>query len=167
MNLFDLSAIIRLDTSQYENSLKGLQSGIGAISNVAGAALGMATDAAMDFAKASVATGMDFDKAMSQVQATMLKTSEQMSEEMGTAVLKTSTGVKEFEGNLRDFAMFLGENTAFSATQAAEALNYMALAGYETQDSMDMLPNVLNLAAAGNMDLARASDMVTDTQTAF
>ena len=167
MNLFDLSAIIRLDTSQYENSLKGLQSGIGAVSKVAGAALGMATDAAMDFAKASVSTGMDFDKAMSQVQATMLKTSEQMSEEMGTAVLKTSTGVKEFEGNLRDFAMFLGENTAFSATQAAEALNFMALAGYDTQQSMDMLPNVLNLAAAGNMDLARASDMVTDTQTAF
>jgi phage-related protein len=43
----------------------------------------------------------------------------------------------------------------------------MALAGYDTQTSMEMLPNVLNLAAAGNMDLARASDMVTDTQTAF
>ena len=61
----------------------------------------------------------------------------------------------------------MGRNTAFSATQAADALNYMALAGYDTQTSMEMLPNVLNLAAAGSMDLARASDMVTDTQTAF
>ena len=43
----------------------------------------------------------------------------------------------------------------------------MALAGYDVQTSMEMLPNVLNLAAAGNMELATASDMVTDTQTAF
>lgn len=123
--------------------------------------------AVVGLAQDSINTGMSFDSAMSRVQATMLKSSEEMEQEVGNAFLTTSDGVKEFHGNLREFAQFLGENTSFSATQAAEALNYMALAGYETQESMTMLPNVLNLAAAGGFDLARASDMITDAQTAL
>ena len=141
----------------------GISSVAGAITKAAVAGLTAATGAAIAFAKESVETGAEFDKAMSQVQATMLKTSEEMENEVGSV----STAYGDFEGNLREFAQFLGENTAFSATQAAEALNYMALAGYNTQESMEMLPNVLSLAAAGGFDLARASDMVTDTQTAF
>lgn len=137
------------------------------IGAVAGTALIGAGAGITAFTKASVEAGKEFDSAMSQVQATMLKTADEMENEVGTAMITTNDGIKNFSGNLRDFAKFLGANTAFSATQAAEALNYMALAGYSTQESMDMLPNVLNLAAAGNMDLARASDMVTDTQTAF
>lgn len=118
-------------------------------------------------AKDAISVGMNFDSAMAQVSATMLKSADEMEQEVGDAFLTTNDEVKEFHGNLREFAQFLGENTAFSATQAAEALNYMALAGYSTQESMTMLPNVLNLAAAGHMDLARASDMVTDAQTAL
>ena len=105
-------------------------------------------NAITDFGKVSVETGAQFDSSMSQVAATM-----------GTTVDKIT--------DLRDFAQEMGRTTTFSATQAADALNYMALAGYDANTSMGMLPNVLNLAAAGNFDLARASDMVTDTQTAF
>jgi TP901 family phage tail tape measure protein len=112
------------------------------------AALAAAAAAAAKFALDSVKTGMEFDKAMSQVAATM------------------STTVGNIQ-NLRDYALEMGRTTAFSATQAAEALNYMALAGYSDKESMEMLPNVLNLAAAGNIDLARASDMVTDAQSAL
>ena len=108
---------------------------------------------------AAVKTTMDFDSAMSQVAATMGKTTEQMLDE------KVATD--EFEGSLRDLAIEMGSKTAFSATQAAEALNYMALAGYDAKTSAEMLPKVLNLAAAGNMDLATASDMVTDSQSAL
>lgn len=97
---------------------------------------------------ASLKVGMDFDKAMSQVAATMGKTVDEISD-------------------LRDFAQEMGATTAFSATQAAEGLNYMALAGYSAEESMKMLPTVLNLAAAGNMELATASDMVTDAQSAL
>jgi len=68
---------------------------------------------------------------------------------------------------LRDFAQEMGATTAFSATQSAEALNYMALAGYDAETSMSMLPNVLNLAAAGGMELATASDMITDASSAL
>lgn len=103
----------------------------------------------------AVKVGMDFDKSMSQVAATMGMTADDMEEAGGT-----------FE-QLRNFAQEMGATTAFSATQAADALNYMALAGYDAETSMKMLPTVLNLAAAGNMDLAAASDMVTDTQTAL
>ena len=174
MDVFTLVAKLTLDSAEFDSKLgsaKEKASGIGnAISGAVGVgvkAFGAVTAATGAFATASIKAGADFDTAMSQVQATMLKTSEQMENEMGTAVLHTSDGIKNFSGNLRDFAQFLGKNTAFSATQAAEALNFMALAGYSTQQSMDMLPNVLNLAAAGAMDLATASDMVTDTQTAF
>ena len=97
---------------------------------------------------ASVKAGMDFDSAMSQVAATM-----------GT----TTDDIKD----LRDYAIKMGSSTSFSATEAAEALNYMALAGYDADTSMKMLPTVLNLAAAGGMDLATASDAVTDAQSAL
>ena len=129
--------------------------GLGAAMKVAGtvvgigaAAVGAATTAMVAFGKSSVEAGMNFDSSMSQVAATMGTTVDQI-------------------GELRDFAMEMGRTTAFSATECADALNYMALAGYDAETSMAMLPNVLSLAAAGSMDLARASDMVTDTQTAF
>lgn len=111
-------------------------------------ALVAAGGAAVGFGKKAVEAGMDFDTAMSQVQATLLADKGEMQE-------------------LRDFALEMGSSTKYTATEAAEALNYMALAGYDAKTSMNMLPTVLNLAAAGNMNLATASDMVTDAQTAL
>lgn len=122
-----------------------------------------AVHAVTDFTKASVGVGMSFDSAMSQVAATMGMTTDDMQNQVGEVDLAWG----HFTGNLRDFAKEMGKNTAFSATQAAEALNYMALAGYDAQTSMQMLPTVLNLAASGGMELANASDMITDTQTAL
>lgn len=107
-----------------------------------------AVGALVNFGKQTVQTGMQFDASMAQVAATMGKTVDEIQ-------------------NLRDFAQEMGRTTAFSASQAADALNYMALAGYDADTSMKMLPTVLDLAAAGTMDLATASDMVTDTQTAL
>ena len=60
-----------------------------------------------------------------------------------------------------------GATTQFSATQAADALQYMALAGWDAEKSVDTLPAILNLAAAADMDLAKASDTVTDYLSAF
>lgn len=155
MDLFDLVAKITLDSSEYEKGLDNAKNKAGGFGDklksagaVAGKALTAAGAAATAFAGASVKAGMDFDSAMSQVAATM-----------GTTVDNIQ--------NLRDFAQEMGSTTAFSATQAAEALNYMALAGYDAETSMEMLPTVLDLAAAGGIDLARASDMVTDAQSAL
>lgn len=172
--VFELFAKLGLDSSEYEKGLgdaKGKASSIGGaigngfktVAKISGAAIATATAAVGAFAASSVKTGAEFDKSMSQVAATMGLTMDEMANQTGKVDLAWGT----FSGNLREYAQEMGRNTAFSATQAADALNYMALAGYDTQTSMEMLPNVLNLAAAGNMDLARASDMVTDTQTAF
>lgn len=112
------------------------------------AAIALVVAKVVEFAKESVDVGMNFDKAMSQVAATMGKTTDEIQD-------------------LNEFAQEMGATTAFSATQSAEALNYMALAGYDAETAMSMLPTVLNLAAAGGMDLAVASDMVTDAQSAL
>lgn len=170
MDVMKLRATLGLDSSEYEHGLKdaerdadkagknmggtfaslGNTIGKGMVNavKVVGAAVGAATTAVTAFAGASVKAGGEFDTSMSQVAATMGKTVDEI-------------------GELRDFAMDMGAKTAFSATQAADALNYMALAGYDANQSMEQLPNVLNLAAAGAMDLATASDMVTDAQSAL
>ena len=123
---------------------KGLKNGLKAV-GIAAAAASAAVGA---IGTASVQAGREFDASMSQVAATMGVTTDEI-------------------GELRDFAQEMGRTTAFSATEAADALNYMALAGYDAQTSMDMLPTVLNLAAAGGIELASASDMVTDAQSAL
>lgn len=174
MNVFDLVASLSLDTKEYERALHtakgttiGITKDIGArVSQMKkGFLIGAGAMAAgfAAFGVSSVKTGMEFDSAMSQVSATMGKTNEEMLSEVGEVDLAWG----KFSGNLREYAQEMGKHTKFSATESAEALNYMALAGYDAQKSMEMLPSVLNLAAAGNMDLARASDMVTDASSAL
>ena len=150
MNVFELMAKIGLDTTEYNFGLDAIKNGAAKVGSLGAKALGAATAAVTAFGVASIKTGMGFDTAMSQVAATMGKTVDQMMNETATVEVFG----KEFTGNLREYAQEMGANTVFSATQAAEALNYMALAGYDTQKSMETLPSVLNLAAAGAMDLA-------------
>ena len=97
---------------------------------------------------AAVKTAADFDSAMSQV-----------------AAVSGATG-KDFD-NLRNKAREMGAKTKFSATEAAEAMNYMAMAGWKTEDMLDGIEGVMNLAAASGEDLATTSDIVTDALTAF
>lgn len=122
----------------------GLKKGLAVAAGAAVAAAGAITAVGTS----SVKAGMDFDAAMSQVAATMGLTVDDIQD-------------------LRSFAQEMGATTAFSATEAANALNYMALAGYDAETAMAMLPTVLDLAAAGGIDLASASDMVTDAQSAL
>lgn len=110
-------------------------------------------------AGASVKVAADFESSMSQVAATMGFTVAELND-------KSSEASKTME-QLSEFAQEMGKTTAFSASEAADALNYMALAGYDAETSMEMLPTVLNLAAAGGIELASASDMVTDAQSAL
>ena len=174
MTAFEIFGVLKLDTSDYEKELesaeKGTSSfgsavskGLGTAAKAGIAAVGAATTAAVGFTTKAVQAGSAFDQAMGTVAATSGKTVDELDESIGEA----DTAYGHFSGTLREFAIFMGQNTVFSATQAAQALNYMALAGYDTQKSMNMLPTVLSMAAAGSMDLAQASDMVTDTQKAL
>lgn len=128
------------------------------ISNV-GQKLLLATAAVTALGGVSLKTAADFESSMSQVQATMGITKDSMSTVNGQSV-----NTMETLGNL---AKKMGSETAFSATECSQALNYLALAGYNTEQMCNTLPTVLNLAAAGGIDLASASDMVTDAMSAL
>lgn len=101
-----------------------------------------------ELASNALEVGSSFEKSMSNVQA-----------------LSGASG-KELE-KLEKVAKEYGATTQFSATEAADALGYMALAGWDANQSAAALGGVLNLAAASNMDLAAASDLVTDYMSAF
>nr|DAE80099.1 MAG TPA: minor tail protein [Caudoviricetes sp.] len=140
----------------------GIKNGLSNVGSVASKALGLTTKAVGSVsaglsagAIASVKFGSNFEAAMSGVAATMGMTSAEI-----------NSGSADYE-RLEQAAKDAGATTKFSASQAAEALNYMALAGYDVDESIATLPTVLNLAAAGGMDLATASDMVTDSMSAL
>lgn len=131
----------------------------GAAIEKAGKQVSKASAAVAAAGAVSVKTAADFDSSMSQVQATLGIMKDAQSQLNGESVNTMDA--------LRSLAKEMGGSTAFSASQCADAINYLALAGYDTQQIYDTLPTVLNLAAAGNMDLARASDMVTDAMSAL
>ena len=97
---------------------------------------------------AAVKTAADFDTSMSRV-----------------AAVSGATG-KELAA-LRDKAREMGAKTKFSASEAAEAMNYMAMAGWKTEEMLSGIDGIMNLAAASGEDLATTSDIVTDALTAF
>ena len=103
---------------------------------------------------AAVTTAANFEKSMSQVQATMGITSDSMSELDGQTVNTMDA--------LSDLAQELGASTKFSATEAAEAINNMAMAGYNVQEIYESLPQVLSLASAGALDLDYATQLVAN-----
>ena len=96
----------------------------------------------------AVKTGADFDSAMSKVAAVSDATGSEMDA-------------------LREKAREMGSKTKFSASEAAEAMNYMAMAGWKTNDMLSGIEGIMNLAAASGEDLASTSDIVTDALTAF
>ncbi len=159
-------AYLDLDTSKYSSALQmamsqatafasegtglsGMIDGFGASLTTVGRALTMGmTLPLVGVGAAAVGVGMNFDASMSNV-----------------AALSGTAGDKFDE--LRAKALEMGSTTKYTASQAADAMGYMALAGWNADQMMAGLPGVLNLAAAANMDLARASDIVTDTMTPF
>lgn len=97
---------------------------------------------------ASVKTAADFEASMSKVAA--------VSGATGSELEALSAKARE-----------MGSKTKFSASEAAEAMNYMAMAGWKTEDMLSGIEGVMNLAAASGEDLATTSDIVTDALTAF
>ena len=162
-----IMAYMDLDMSSFNSAidmageqLSGFASGgvagalgsIGAAAETAGRALTMhITGKLLDVGQAALQVGMDFDASMSNVYGLM--SSLNLSQDQMDA--------------LRDTAREMGATTKFSASEAADAMGYMALAGWDDAQVIAGIPGVLNLAAAANMDLAKASDIVTDTMTPF
>lgn len=126
----------------------GLQTVGGKISSVGKAMTAGITTPIVAAGTASVKTAMNFDSAMSKVSA-----------------ISGATG-KDFT-NLKDKALEMGAKTKFSASEAADAMSYMAMAGWKTNDMLSGIEGIMDLAAASGEDLATTSDIVTDALTAF
>lgn len=140
----------------------GITNGVKSLGSIASKGLSVVTSAVkatstaiVGLTSAATVVGMGFEASMSQVAATMGLTAEEI-----------NNGSEAFE-LLKKAAKDAGSTTQFSASQSAEALNYLALAGYSAEKAVETLPTVLNLAAAGGMDLAYASDLVTDSMSAL
>lgn len=131
-------------TKSLKNQLDGTANNLSSAAKTLAPVSGIAIGAVAGIATASI----EFEKSMSNVQAISGATTEDME-------------------RLSQKAREMGKATVFSASESADALSYMALAGWKTDDMLEGLPGILNLAAAGNTDLATTSDIVTDALTAF
>lgn len=132
-------------SAKAEQKLKGLSS---AFKTTGGLLSKNVTLPIVGVGAAALKSGTDFESAMSQVAATMGMTTDKIQD-------------------LSKFAQHMGATTAFSATQAAEGLNVLAQSGLTAKEQMKALPEVLNLAAAGNLSLADSSTYVVGTLKGF
>lgn len=153
MNLFNLEAVLSMDTSEFDRGLSNAENKTGSLKSTI-TKLGIGT-AVAGIGKAAIGVGQDFEAGMSQVAATMGISSDAVRRNEGDFKL------------LSDAAKEAGSTTQFSATQSAEALNYLALAGNDAETSVSLLPTVLNAAAAGGLELGYASDLITDSMSAL
>lgn len=163
---YTLSAKITANASEYVNEFKKVKSetetakkgleGTGkSVSKAggdimkAGAAVTLATAPIAAFGKQAFETGRGFQSSMAKVKGLMGDITD-----------------GEFE-DLKNAALEMGSETRHSASASADALGYMALAGWDAEQSIVALPGVLNLATASGMDLAKSSDVMTDMMSMF
>mgnify|MGYP004462459497 CR=1 FL=1 len=141
-----------IDTTGVDKGMKSINgkinSGLSSLSNSVGKIVKTTAIALGTIGAAAIKTGMDFEEAMSKVKAISGATAEEMQA-------------------LTEKAKEMGFKTKFSAKESAEAFYYMAQAGWKTQDMLDGIAGVMDLAAASGADLATTSDIVTDALTAF
>ncbi|WP_285526601.1 phage tail tape measure protein [Bacillus altitudinis] len=154
----EIVARLELDSSQFSagvsraenqmrqmgNSAKSLSSQMGLVQKAA-LAVGGAVVAGIG---ASVKTAADFEEAMSKVKS-----------------ISGATG-QDFQ-DLQNVALKLGETTKYTATEAAQGLQYLAMAGFSVKDQIGSLPAVLNMAAAASVDMGTSADIVSNIMTGF
>ena len=132
---------------------------IGGTITKVGEAIMPASMATVGLGTAAVKTAANFDTSMSQVQATMGLTKDSTSKLNGETVNTMDA--------LSKLARTMGKDTKFSASEAADAINILAMAGMDTDDIYSALPATLNLAAAGNIGIAQAADYATGIMSGF
>lgn len=143
------------DIKSYEDAVSGLNSAIndvsgdlkGIVSAAAGTVAAVGT-AAVGAVSAATEVGAGFEKSMSKVQA-------------------ISGAAGEDLAALEQAAKNMGASTSKTASESADALSYMALAGWKTEEMLVGLEPILRASEAGEMDLARCSDLVTDSMSAM
>lgn len=153
----EIKVLLRNLATRQLNNLKksflGLRKGVGAIGGAVTslqgkiAALGVTLSTGM-FIRSAIRTFTEFDDVMRAVGAVSNATAEELQA-------------------LTDIAKEMGRKTKFSASDAADGLRFLSMAGFEAQESIEALPGVLQLAAAGALELGTAADIATNILTAF
>ena len=137
-----------LDNNGFEKGINKLESiGKKGLKSL-GVAVGAVTTSLTAMGTYALKVGSDFEAGMSKVQA-------------------ISGATREEIDKLTEKAKEMGAKTKFSATESAEAFQYMAMAGWKTEDMLNGIEGIMNLAAASGENLAGVSDIVTDALTAF
>ncbi len=158
---YSVKAILSADVSKWNSAFSSANSamdtitakassglGFGILAGIGAQAFSAISSGLKNMASGVVEAGSTFDASMSQVSA-----------------LSGATGA-ELEA-LADKAKEMGSSTKFSASEAADAMSYMGMAGWKSKDMLEGLDGIMNLAAASGADLATTSDIVTDALTAF
>lgn len=144
------------------------------IGNLALDVLREAVSALKDIGQSILETGMGFESSMSKVGAiagevadsdlpAITKAADEMNLSYQQGATATETAMNILEAKARE----MGATTQYSAQEAADAMSYMAMAGWKTEDMLDGISGVMNLAAASGEELATTSDIVTDALTAL
>lgn len=166
VNMGSAVAFLELDTSKFS---KGFQSAFNNL-KVFGSKTATAEQKIKGLSSSMSTVGSTLTKnvtlPLAGIGAASLKVATDF--ESGMAEVKAISGAtgEDFK-KLSDKAKQMGATTKFSATQASEAFKYMAMAGWDTNDMLNSISGVMNLAAASGEDLASVSDIVTDAMTAF
>lgn len=145
-----MGAMFNQLSGQADSLASRLKSGIGfgAMAKIGSAAIETVTNGLTSFAGSMMSAGNNFSATMSEVSAISGATGESLQ-------------------MLTDKAKKMGATTKFTASEAGDALKYMAMAGWKTQDMMGGIEGIMNLAAASGEDLGTTADIVTDALTAF
>lgn len=138
----------KLETKNFEDGIEALNTKSVAMGNLISDAFKKVTSKLKDVVTSAIEVGSSFEAQMSKVQS-----------------ISGATG-KELDA-LKEKAKEMGAKTKFSATESAEAMEYMAMAGWKTSDMLDGIEGIMNLAAASGEELGTTSDIVTDALTAF
>ena len=154
----ELFASFGIDTSGVDKELANLESKFNSVGKglaLGGAAMSAAVTAPLvNFGKDIYKTGTEFGQNMARVFATA---------GLDKSVAKDAEAMEA----LRAKAIEMGSTTQFTSAEAAEAFNYMAMAGWKSEQMLDGIAPVMNLAAASGEELGLVSDIVTDALTAF
>lgn len=148
-----------IDKSGFESGLSALgslaQKGMALVAS----AVKLGADAVKTLGTSAIETGRSFEAGMSQIQATLgISVTDLQNNVNGAADTMNALTAKAEE---------MGRKTAFSATQAAEGLNILAMSGYDAESSIGMIENVLNMASAGGLELSQAASYVAGSMKGF
>lgn len=145
-----------INQKSFQNALNGMKPIAGIAGSIATAKMAnVVFEKSLDTARKFAAPMLTATNVAAKFEAAMSK--------VGAITSANDADMKELTKTARE----LGEKTQYTATQSAEAMSYLGMAGWKTKEIIAGMPGMLNLAAAGGTDLARTADIVSDNLTAF